>query len=317
MVNAINFREKLITMKTYQTVKIAKNYIEKKYKLKKQDEDMKKKEWEIINERLEKGNFTSNQTAKIKECILKHEAENLRKVRKKNSIYQFESLAIIGRGAFGEVRVCRVKDTGEIVAIKKMKKEEMHNKNQVLHVRSEQEVLAKAECPWIVELKFSFQDDYYLYLVMEFLPGGDLMTLLMDKDILPEEQAKLYTAEMVLAIEEVHKLKCIHRDIKPDNILIGQDGHIKLSDFGLSRKAEYKLYQDNPVELKNPYSQIPGISNIVAKYTDLYNNRTRKRIVNLLLLTFSMHFLLLVHQITSLLKYSAKQGMDQKLTGGP
>lgn len=269
-------------MKTYERVKIAKNYIEKKYKIKKQDEDVKKKEWEIINERLEKANFTPDQTLKIKECILKQEAENLRKVRKKNSIYQFESLAIIGRGAFGEVRVCRVKDTGEIVAVKKMKKDEMHKKNQVLHVRAEQEVLAKAECPWIVELKYSFQDDNYLYLVMEFLPGGDLMTLLMAKDILPEEQAVLYVAEMVLAIEEVHKLKCIHRDIKPDNILIDQDGHIKLSDFGLSRKADSELYKDNPVELKNAYSHIPGISNIAAKYADIYNNRKRKRIVSAL-----------------------------------
>ena len=161
-----------------------------------------------------------------------------------------------------------------------MKKVEMHKKNQVLHVKAEQEVLSKSDCPWIVELKYSFQDDDYLYLVMEFLPGGDLMSLLMAKDILPEEQAKLYTAQMVLAIEAVHKLKCIHRDIKPDNVLIGNDGHIKLSDFGLSRQADDDLYKDNPHILKNAYCDIPGISNIAAKYADQYNNRKRKRIVS-------------------------------------
>lgn len=70
---------------------------------------------------------------------------------------------------------------------------------------------------------------------MEYLPGGDLMNLLISRDILSEEESKFYAAELVLAIESVHKLNCMHRDIKPDNILIGKDGHIKLSDFGLSK----------------------------------------------------------------------------------
>ena len=70
---------------------------------------------------------------------------------------------------------------------------------------------------------------------MEYLPGGDLMSLLMKKDILSEDEARFYMAEMVLSVEAVHKMKCIHRDLKPDNILIGIDGHIKLSDFGLSK----------------------------------------------------------------------------------
>lgn len=268
-------------MKTYERVKIAKGYIEKKYKMKKMDEDEKKREWEAVTKKLEEGKFSKPESDIIKKNLLKYEGENLRNARKKNSIYQFESLEIIGRGAFGEVRVCRDKETGEIVAVKKMKKDEMHKKNQVLHVKAEQEVLAKASCPWIVELKYSFQDDDYLYLVMEFLPGGDLMSLLMAKDILPENQAKLYAAEMVLAIEAVHELKCIHRDIKPDNVLIGIDGHIKLSDFGLSRQADHELYNDNPIELKNAYSHIPGISNIAAKFSDFYNNRKRKRIVSI------------------------------------
>jgi len=72
---------------------------------------------------------------------------------------------------------------------------------------------------------------------MEFLQGGDLMTLLMKKDTLTEDEARFYAAELILAIESVHKLSCIHRDLKPDNVLIGKDGHIKLSDFGLSKKT--------------------------------------------------------------------------------
>jgi len=268
-------------MKTYERVKIAKSYIEKKYKLKKADEEEKKKEWDEIYKRIEKFKLNPDENNKFKEALLKQEAEFIRDSRKKNSIYQFESLGIIGRGAFGEVRVCKDKESGEIVAVKKMRKDEMHKKNQVLHVKSEQEVLSKSESEWIVSLKYSFQDNDYLYLVMEFLPGGDLMSLLMQNDILPEEQAKLYAAEMVLAIEDIHNLKCIHRDIKPDNVLIGNDGHIKLSDFGLSRTADSELYRDNPYDLKNAYSHIPGISNIAAKYADHFNNRKRKRIVSL------------------------------------
>ena len=109
----------------------------------------------------------------------------------------FDSITIIGKGAFGEVRLCRWKKSGEIVTIKKMKKTEMINKNQVTHIRAERDVLATANLPWIVDLKCSFQDDLNLYLVMEYLAGGDFMTLLMKKDILKEEEAKFYTAETV------------------------------------------------------------------------------------------------------------------------
>ena len=104
--------------------------------------------------------------------------------------------------------------------------------------------MSKVKSPWIVELKASFQDDEYLYLVMEFLPGGDLMNLLIKKDILTEDEARFYIAELILSIESIHKLDCIHRDIKPDNILIDKNGHIKLSDFGLAKISE-KLFENN------------------------------------------------------------------------
>ena len=112
----------------------------------------------------------------------------------------------------------------------------MQSKNQILHIIAEKEVLAEAHNEWIVDLKYSFQDDYYIYLVMEYLAGGDLMTLLMTKEIIPEEEVKSLAAEMVLAIESVHNYNCIHRDIKPDNVLIDKFGHLKLSDFGLCKR---------------------------------------------------------------------------------
>lgn len=100
--------------------------------------------------------------------------------------------------------------------------------------------MIKAKNPWVVELKFSFQDERHLYLIMEFLPGGDLMTLLMRKDILSEEESRFYIGETISAIEAIHNLNYIHRDLKPDNILLDKDGHIKLTDFGLCKHAEIR-----------------------------------------------------------------------------
>jgi len=225
-------------------------------------------------------NIPEDQASKIKEEILHKEGENLRKKRQKISIFDFVPIKIIGKGAFGEVRLCKYIPTDDIVAIKKMKKEEMHKKNQVLHVRAERDVLSEAKNQWIVELKFSFQDQNYLYLGMEYLPGGDLMTLLMARDILPEEDAKFYAAEMVLAIESVHDMGCIHRDLKPDNVLIGKDGHIKLSDFGLSKKLDAFLDKNNKF-IFNQDNKILKNNNTNLSYAERFrifkNMKSKKR----------------------------------------
>ena len=159
------------------------------------------------------------------------------------TVFDYESIAIIGRGAFGEVRVCRNLVNKKIVAIKKLYKEEMHKKNQIVHVRTEKEFLQNIQHPFIVNLLSSFQDVKHLYLEMEFLVGGDLMSQLIKKDIFTEYEAKFYTAQIISAIEFVHSKGCIHRDIKPDNILIDKDGFIKLSDFGLSKVLNQDIYK--------------------------------------------------------------------------
>lgn len=96
-----------------------------------------------------------------------------------------------------------------------------------------------------MNLKYSFQDEGFLYLVMDFVPGGDLMSLLIKKDILNEEDSRFYIAELILSVESIHKMGCIHRDLKPDNILIDKEGHIKLSDFGLSKISETHFFPFN------------------------------------------------------------------------
>ena len=239
-------KNKKINQRTYDKVKIGKEYLEKKYNL----IHSKSNEINEIIAKINSLDISNDEKQKMLSELGHAESEELRKNRIKQTIRDYESIKIIGRGAFGEVHVCRVKKTGEIVAIKKIKKDEIIKKNQIIHIRNEQKFMSKVKSPWIVELKASFQDNDFLYLVMEFLPGGDFMNLLIEKDKLTEEEAKFYTAELILAVESIHKLDCIHRDIKPDNILIDKTGHIKLSDFGLAKVSD-KLYEQNSTKTPN------------------------------------------------------------------
>jgi serine/threonine kinase 38 len=239
-------KEHIISQRTDDKVIVAKNYIERTYNL----QTAKNKEWNEILEHINLLQICPEEKQKIKKEIYNQEVIKYRKAREKQTIRDYESLAIIGRGAFGEVHVCREKKTGKIYAIKKIKKQVLIIKNQIRHVINEQIIMSKASTPWIVELKASFQEGDYLYLVMEYLPGGDLMNLLIEKDILTEKEAKFYISELILAVESIHNLDCIHRDIKPDNILIDKNGHIKLSDFGLAKISD-KLYEKEDEKYKN------------------------------------------------------------------
>jgi len=239
-------KEHKISQRTFDKVTVAKQYIESKYNMK----TIKNLEWNEIIKRIDSLKICDKEKQKIKKELYRQEMAKLRKAREKQSIKDYESIAIIGRGAFGEVHVCREKKTDKIYAIKKIKKDILILKNQIIHVLNEQKFMSRAKSPWIVELKASFQEDDYLYLVMEYLPGGDLMNLLIKKDILTEDEAKFYISELILAIESIHKLDCIHRDIKPDNVLIDKNGHIKLSDFGLAKISD-KLYEKENEKYKN------------------------------------------------------------------
>ena len=240
-----------ITHLTYDKVINAKKYIERKYNL----INLRKIEKEVIKEKLKNLKIPEIEKEKIELEIEKKEKKHNQKKLQKLTIFDYESLSIIGRGAFGEVHVCRNKKTNEIVAIKKIKKSVLLQKNQIKHTKDEQDFLSKIKSNWIVELKYSFQEGDFLFLIMEFLQGGDLMNLLITKDTLNEEEAKFYLCEIILAIESIHNLNCIHRDIKPDNILIGKNGHIKLSDFGLAKIADNIFKEDIINYKKNTHNR--------------------------------------------------------------
>nr|XP_042088134.1 myotonin-protein kinase isoform X5 [Ovis aries] len=158
-------------------------------------------------------------------------AARLKEVRLQRD--DFEILKVIGRGAFSEVAVVKMKQTGQVYAMKIMNKWDMLKRGEVSCFREERDVLVNGDQRWITQLHFAFQDENYLYLVMEYYVGGDLLTLLSKfGERIPAEMARFYLAEIVMAIDSVHRLGYVHRDIKPDNILLDRCGHIRLADFG-------------------------------------------------------------------------------------
>ncbi|XP_071777443.1 serine/threonine-protein kinase LATS1 isoform X1 [Centroberyx gerrardi] len=165
--------------------------------------------------------------------LCQKESNYIRLKRAKMDKSMFKRIKTLGIGAFGEVCLARKEDTGALYAMKTLRKKDVLLRNQVAHVKAERDILAEADNEWVVRLYYSFQDKDNLYFVMDYIPGGDMMSLLIRLGIFKEELAQFYIAELTCAVESVHKMGFIHRDIKPDNILIDRDGHIKLTDFGL------------------------------------------------------------------------------------
>ena len=149
-------------------------------------------------------------------------------------IQDFETVKPISKGAFGVAYLCRHKKNNEYYAVKVLSKADVRRKNQFRCVNAEKSIMAVVDCPFVVHLYCSFQSRDSLYLVMEYVQGGDCYSLLQEIGALPEDWARQYMAEIVVALEYLHNKSIIHRDIKPDNILINRDGHLKLTDFGLS-----------------------------------------------------------------------------------
>ncbi|KAK6622910.1 hypothetical protein RUM43_008761 [Polyplax serrata] len=145
----------------------------------------------------------------------------------------FEIIKVIGRGAFGEVCVVKMKGSDKVFAMKILNKWEMLKRAETACFKEERDVLVYGDRRWITNLHYAFQDDNNLYLVMDYYCGGDLLTLLSKfEDRLPEDMARFYIAEMILAVSSIHELRYVHRDIKPDNVLLDANGHIRLADFG-------------------------------------------------------------------------------------
>ncbi|KAK0553399.1 serine/threonine-protein kinase dbf2 [Tilletia horrida] len=161
----------------------------------------------------------------------------LRKRRTRLQLEQFHIITQVGQGGYGEVFLARKRETGEVCALKRLKKSVLVKMDEVRHVLTERDILTATRTPWLVRLLYAFQDTHHVFLAMEFVPGGDFRTLLNNSGVLREEHARFYAAEMFVAVDCLHRLGYIHRDLKPENFLVDASGHIKLTDFGLAAGA--------------------------------------------------------------------------------
>eukprot|EP00760_Papus_ankaliazontas_P000518 PhM_4_TR10088/c0_g1_i1/m.75716 len=147
----------------------------------------------------------------------------------------FELITTLGKGTFGKVVKVRLRRTKEIFAMKVLSKHVIHKRRMAEYIKEERNILSRINHPFIVRLHWAFQTDNHLYLVLDFLPGGELFTHIYHKGKVKEDVARFYVAEMVLALEHLHRHDIAHRDIKPENIVLDRDGHAQLTDFGLAR----------------------------------------------------------------------------------
>lgn len=187
--------------------------------------------------------FTEAPSPRVVAALSRSESEQAEFMKRVQSIGpapsldDFELLRLIGTGSFAKVLLVRHKSTGQLFAMKVLKKEELFRRNQIDHTKTERLILATLRHPFMVKLRYSFQTDHKLYMVLDFVRGGELFYHLRRAGKFSEEQTRFYVAEVILALDYLHRHDVIYRDLKPENILLGHDGHIKLTDFGLSKKG--------------------------------------------------------------------------------
>ncbi|XP_072320964.1 ribosomal protein S6 kinase alpha-2 [Eucyclogobius newberryi] len=172
----------------------------------------------------------------LKEFDISH---NVREGCEKADPSQFQLLKVLGQGSYGKVflvRKIRGADRGQLYAMKVLKKATLKVRDRV-RSKMERDILAEVNHPFIVKLHYAFQTEGKLYLILDFLRGGDLFTRLSKEVMFTEEDVKFYLAELALALDHLHSLGIIYRDLKPENILLDEEGHIKITDFGLSKEA--------------------------------------------------------------------------------
>ena len=202
------------------------------------------------------------------------------------SIKDFEIIKPISKGAFGSVYLSKKKSTGDYFAIKVLKKADMVAKNQVTNVKAERAIMMwQGESDFVAKLYWTFSSKDYLYLVMEYLNGGDCASLIKVLGGLPEDWSKKYLGEVILGVEHLHSRGIVHRDLKPDNLLIDQKGHLKLTDFGLSRMGligrqkrvlkEAEANESAPDLLKNgPFARSSSIGSSRSTSFDFHNHHS-------------------------------------------
>jgi serine/threonine protein kinase len=151
------------------------------------------------------------------------------------TVEDFKIIKVIGRGSFGKVYLVQKNGSDLYHAMKVLKKDMVLRKNQAEHTKVERLILEHVDSPFIVKLHWAFQTPERLYFIMDFLNGGELFYHLRRETNFDEHRARFYAVEMILALDCLHKNGVIYRDLKPENVLVDAEGHIKITDFGLSK----------------------------------------------------------------------------------
>lgn len=155
----------------------------------------------------------------------------------KVTLADFETLTVLGRGAYGKVQLVKFKQNGKVYAMKSMSKKLLAESDQLEQTLTEKDILLRADHPFLLGARFTFQSPTKIFLVTEYVPGGELFARLRHEGSFRESRVKLYAAEMALAIGHLHSLGVIYRDLKPENILVDRDGHLRIADFGLAKEV--------------------------------------------------------------------------------
>ena len=195
---------------------------------------------EVLNVTENTDTNTSSNKNEINIIESNNEEENEHPLNIKLTYNDFQPIKLLGRGSFGEVILVRLKSTKKVYAMKILDKKILKMKKQQNHTKTERDLMVKINSPFIVNIKSAFQDDTNLYLVSEFMQGGDMFFHMHDGQIVifSHDKTRFYILELVLALESLHKNNMVYRDLKPENILLDSKGHVKLTDFGLSKILE-------------------------------------------------------------------------------
>ena len=200
-----------------------------------------------LDEEIEVNNQNFQKKKKLSKKYLDEKNQNKNNKEEKKNIEKYKKigpnnflcLALLGQGSFGEVYLVKKKDTSEYYAMKVLDKSRIEKQNIFKYVYTERNIMSSINNPFIVKLYYSFQTNEKLFLLLEYASGGDLSKQIKLQKRFSEDKAKFYICEVILALGELHQKDIIYRDLKPDNIVINKDGHVLLTDFGLSREGVY------------------------------------------------------------------------------
>ena len=215
----------IIPLSEEKNIKSTKNLNDKSIPLLTLSEDEDKKEIKSNKNLLS----SKGDNEKIKDAYQSKEFKN------KVTLNDFQIIKLLGKGAFGKVLLVYNEELKKYFAMKTLRKDYIKKNQQTKHTKEERKILEKIDYPFISKLYYAFQNEKKLFMITEYMPGGEMFYHLHMNDHFNENKARFYIAEIVLAIDHLHKNNILYRDLKPENILLDELGHIKLTDFGLSK----------------------------------------------------------------------------------